>query len=386
MDGRFLSLICLVILLPVTRAQDVQNTFAPETQPQLLVLVDGKVVKGQLTPRPDGYDVQLQAGRMFIESSRIRFACRDLEHAYEQMKSAHTLQTPEHHMDIAKWCLANQMPHNARREILDALRLDPNRTDGRRMLESILESESAPPAAARPRTSGVTEFAPGLYQPDPAEVKSLGGLSRPVAQEFTRHVQPLLMNKCASSGCHGGVENGRPFRLSNAHRSTSPLIAERNLASVLRQIDFERPAESPLLQALDGTHGNSATPLFRGRAGAVQMRTLRDWVNALVRDISPETASDSSAENLVARDSRVGIPPVTADEDAPAHGRFLSTEVTDRRMLQETRRSMAQDPFSPAVFNAKYHSDRPATVTRTSASPPDRPTSAESSYSAGDTE
>ena len=46
------------------------NSARPHT---LLVLVDGKVLRGRLVPRPDGYDVSTTSGRVFISSDRVRF-------------------------------------------------------------------------------------------------------------------------------------------------------------------------------------------------------------------------------------------------------------------------------------------------------------------------
>ena len=60
------------------------------TTPKMLVMVDGTVLEGRFTPRPDGYDMTTRAGRMFIGSDQVRFTALDLADAYQRM------QGPQH--------------------------------------------------------------------------------------------------------------------------------------------------------------------------------------------------------------------------------------------------------------------------------------------------
>jgi hypothetical protein len=361
MDGRVSALLLAVAFLTPAGAQDADElryADAEPQQPSILVLVDGQVMAGSFIPRPDGYDVQVAGGRLYVESSRVRFVANDLNHAYQLMRSAHSKLTPEIHMEIARWCLNNHMPEQAKREVLDALKFDPNRADGRRMLQALtadVQSGEAPTAG-----SGVTEFSRAADLSRPAgEMRSLAGLSRSVAQDFTRHVQPLLMNKCASAGCHGGTGK-TGFQLVSAHRGTNPLIAERNLAAVLSQIDLSDPELSPILAVTAGAHGNSATPLFRGRAGAAQVNALRSWVLAASDDIAPyasRTQREGSARPVLTRASH------TQQRSAEMpHGRERSTAESDETLLEAAHRANADDPFNPDEFNQKYHPGRMTAV------------------------
>jgi len=354
MDGRVSALLLAVAFLTPVGAQDADEVTYSEAetrQPSILVLVDGQVMAGSFVPRPDGYDVRVAAGRLFVESSRVRFVANDLNHAYQLMRSAHTKLTPEVHMEIARWCLNNRMPEQAKREVLDALKFDPNRADGQRMLQALTANEQS--ADAPTTGTGVTEFSRAADVPRPVgETRSLAGLSRSVAQDFTRHVQPLLMNKCASSGCHGGAGK-TGFQLVSAHRGTNPLIAEQNLATVLRQIDLNAPAQSPILAVTAGAHGNSPIPLFRGRAGAAQVNTLRNWVLAASEDIAPNAAGNQSEVSDRPLFAEASHSPQGSAE--MPHGRERSTAESDETLLEAARRANADDPFNPDEFNQKYH-------------------------------
>jgi hypothetical protein len=342
---------------------------ASQKPSRLLVLVDGRIVTGQITPRPDGYDVQVDGGRMYIDSNRVRFEATNLPDAYDRMRDSIPDLTPTNHMELARWCLENKLHTQARREVLDALHLDPHRQDAKRILRAL---EHVGEESNTPQTgSGLTEY-PSLSQiPPPAvESRSLAGLSRSVAHGFVRDVQPLMMNKCANSGCHGKGTKTQ-FQLTSAHRGSTPAIAERNLAAVLKQIDFSQPTTSPFLRIGGEAHGNMAASAFPGRSGAAQIRILQEWVMLAANDISPQAASVS--ENQPVQKSRPaisGIQQVAATREHSAksnsmramhdrienpHARTLTTDDTDGRFLQEAKHANRQDAFSPDEFNRRYH-------------------------------
>jgi hypothetical protein len=364
MDGRctFLTMFLSGVIQGLSIAQDggTELRATPtHNSPGILVLVDGKVMTGRFLPRPDGYEVEVLGGRMFVESERVRFIARDLDDAHQRMRSSFSELTPQSHMELARWCLTNKRTDLARREVLDALHKDPNRIDAQRLLRSLVKQNEGAPGA--PGGSGLTEF-PSLANPSVPvpEARSLAGLSRSVAQDFTRHVQPILMNKCSNAGCHG-VRSVSSFQLTPSTRGTSVSIAERNLAAVTKQIDLTRPSSSPLLTTLEGNHANSTTPIFLGRSGAVQMKTLRDWVGAVSNDIAPELN-----EEVRERQERIQLASMTktqqpeadpaTDENMMApHGRVLTTTETDVRFLQKASRANARDAFDPSIFNQQFH-------------------------------
>lgn len=342
-----------------------EQASSSQNSAKLLVLVDGRIVMGQITPRPDGYDVQVDGGRMYIDSNRVRFEATSLPDAYDRMRDSIPELTPTNHMDLARWCLENKLHTQARREVLDALHLDPNREDAKRMLRAL---EHVGDDSTRAQTgSGLTEY-PSLSKiPPPAiETRSLAGLSRSVAHGFVRDVQPLLMNKCANSGCHG-TGTTTQFQLTSTRRGSTPAIAERNLAAVLKQIDFSQPTTSPLLRTGSEAHGNMAASAFPGRSGAAQLRKLQEWVRLAANDIAPQAALIAETRPVKKSPTASGIQQVSATNEKPAglhsmrdrvenpHARTLTTDDTDGRFLQEAKYANRQDAFSPDEFNRRYH-------------------------------
>ena len=344
---------------------------AGETRPaaMLLVLVDGQVISGHVTPWPDGYDIQVSAGRMYINSDRVRFAAASLPDAYDRMRDSIPEFTPTNHMELARWCLGNKLYTQARREVLDALHLDPNRDDAKRMLRALEQIGEQSQAAIT--GTGLTEYPSQTEIQRPAiETRSLAGLNRSVAHSFVRDVQPLLMNKCATSGCHGTSATSQ-FQIVSTHRGSTPAIAERNLAAVLKQIDFSNPPASPLLKIGEQAHGNMASSAFPGRSGAMQFSVLQNWVRQASHDIAPDAtaapAEQGGAESEVAQSGirqvaatnesrgRAELPRLLEDAPGNPHARQLTTDDTDGRFLQQARYANRRDAFSPDEYNRRYH-------------------------------
>ncbi len=364
----------LLAMQSLLRGQD-EGTAAPlgaqQSGQRVLVLVDGQLMENPFLVRPDGYDVQVAGGRLFVESSRVRFVAKSREDAYVQMRRSYPSLTPEVHMTLARWCLTNSLPDQAEREVLDALHLDPNRQDARRLLQSILQSRETDPDT--PPATGVTQY-PSLKLsalPQP-EARSLAGLSRPLAQSYVRHIQPLLSNKCATAGCHG-VNAQSEFQLTSTRTGSQPLTAERNLAAILKQVDLAHPSRSPLLSVAISTHGGMREPAFRGRSGSQQQQMLKQWVLSAAAEIAPEQNQESLESESIVRlasaesevvDNSVGEfadaetgDSVTMDQRQreAAHGVRRRAGESDEEFRKAAWRANARDAFDPAVFNRRFH-------------------------------
>ncbi|MDG1895902.1 MAG: hypothetical protein P8J37_13430 [Fuerstiella sp.] len=354
---RLISLIAFVTLNGTPLSSDElplrRNTGQKQT---LLVLNSGRVVSGQLTPRTGGYDVQLPAGRMFVGSQQVRLQAHSMDDAYRRMRSSLNEHTPNTHMELAKWCLANKMSTQARSEVLDALHLDPNRDDAKRMLEALMREQHRASTGTDPRQTiqnghrsynSVTLVHPSIMP----ERRSLGGLPKSLAKTFSQTVQPIVVNKCGNARCHGVGQN--TFTVFPINGGSTSRIAEQNLAAMLNQIDLENPSQSPLLQATKGNHGNSRRMVFAGQTGGRQAATLRTWVTDVAREISPssaafETQVDQPTTGTTAADSPT---PRALMQSTPGGHRAAEKETFVRDAVVATR----HDEFNPELFNQRYH-------------------------------
>lgn len=364
MDGARSMLLAVFLCLAVPAAAQSPATAArPARSSELLLLADGQLIELPFSTRPDGYEVRFPGGPQFIESSRVLCVAGSREDAWRHLRSTFSSWTPEIHLSLARWCIRNKLEDCAERELLDALNLDPNRTEAMELLEKVTGRRLANSRGnAGQRGSQQIPGAPGMAAA--ASALSLGGLSTENARNFVRRIQPLLSNRCSATGCHGPGTVSE-FRFSSIRNGSTPLTAERNLAAVLEQVEPADPLRSPLLVKADQLHGGMQEPAFRGRVGAQHRQMLRDWVEAAVADLHPEltvvdTPPDPTAA-LPAEDSRVGASSSAAasaenrEATELAHGRPAERAAADQRFLRQAVRAVASDPFSPASFNDRFH-------------------------------
>ena len=357
---RLVAAICAVMMIAVPTCPAQNGTGAPGTsvqqqtppqpqprplsRPNLLVLKNGRVVRGTITPRPGGYDIRKPVGTMFIGSTAVRFEATDMADAYQKMRSTFNHLTPETHMQIAQWCITNQQIGAARVELLDALHLEPANEKARRMLKR-LEANVVP---QRKKVETRTIEQRRMDRLIKADRESLGGLTEKQAATFVSRVQPIMERRCGNASCHGGSSSTN-FKLTRSRGRSSRLVSERNLAVVLKQIDFRNTPNSPLLRVLSEPHTRDGRPVLPDRSGSVQKKIIIDWVNSVatkdgtkpplpgeVRSLSKSEAPDSS----------------TTTQPISAARALTESEI---KTVKELRKSNEEDPFDPAEFNRKHH-------------------------------
>lgn len=344
-----------------TRADD-----APLDSPSLgakegvLLLRNGNVVTGKILNSGDVYQVERPGGRMSVPAVLVRHEARTLVEVYNKLREgARERGVAEAHLSLARWCITNHLLGEAKRELEDALVLEPEYTAARDMLRRVekLQADSEYDAA-NVRKPAETVL-PAAYMRDDAE--SLAGLDTETVREFSRRIQPILMNNCAATGCHH-AESQTGFRLQRVASgiSTTRNSTERNLAEVLEQIDIESPGKSPLLAVARKNHGRIGRTAFTGPYGQKQLAELTGWVEHAAR--LQEARGNRSAEDSARRSS---IEQVAASDD-PDRARPEPSAARLRReaSVRDLRRSdfsenrgqgagapRSSDPFDPSDFN-----------------------------------
>lgn len=276
-----------------------QPTLAGVERPQkVIVLNTGRVILGDLVDRPGGYLVKERFGSAVIPYGKVRVTAADLPDAYRKLKDMVKEPNASTHLALAEWCRDNRLYGSAKFEIKQALMLEPERRDARQFLRELEdELEHGPPASRGGivRTRGVIEKATEAAYPgqpwkarlDDAhgnfnrqQPESTAGLTPELVKSFVREVQPMLLHKCGNVQCHGQAATN-DFRLTPAHRGRSgfSIFTERNISSVLREIDPQQPSHSPILvSAFQPKHGDTHKPIFSGRLADQHQETLRRWV------------------------------------------------------------------------------------------------------------
>lgn len=268
------------------------------TAERLLVLNNGRIVKGVVKKSAGGYLLEKPNGSLLVPFEQVKFEATDLSHAYRKLRASLPERSATNHIALARWCLLQQLHEEARMELRDALVLEPSRNDARSMLrrlEEILNPDD-PLHLSLPASTPLTSD--GFALP---EVHSLSGLSHASARAFVSQVQPTLMNKCGNASCHG-PEVDNDFRLTPVRiGQTSRVVTERNLAVILNYIDVDAPRNSRLLTEPVGNHGSTGRAIFHGLGAAEQRNSLRDWVFAVAAELAAQERQKQEAPTIARR-------------------------------------------------------------------------------------
>ena len=125
---------CFVCFARTTSAQDADATLDRSTD-RLLLLMNGRVIKGRPSDNFDGYVVEKPTGKLLISTDQVRLEATSLQEAYRKQRKTMLVPTAENHFALAQWCLLYKLFHESRQELRDALELKPSYEPARRMLQ-----------------------------------------------------------------------------------------------------------------------------------------------------------------------------------------------------------------------------------------------------------
>ncbi len=333
-------------------------------EPTYIQLQNGNVVFAELHPEGDRVRITGEGSEWYLPKSQVVRTASSLEELYAAALAPLSEDDIPRRIALADWCLRYSLQAHAT-ELLAGLTKEAP-ADGR---VELLRRRIA--LAERP-TPTVLKSAP---QPADAEAKRIAkaaqvnALPPGVVEDFTRRVQPILVNNCTASGCHrpgGGqqLELHRELLFGNSdQRSTTA-----NLISVLAAIDRTNPEASKLLAALREPHAGSLTPRLDGRRGALR-EEIEAWTNRVAgQPKEPQTIAKARAPR---RDEAVEPAayeeqPLTSAEEVriareveewaaanePKHHARPQFGVR-LRPVKPAKKPQPRDEFDPAEFNQR---------------------------------
>ena len=346
----------------------------PELGQGVLLLRNGQMIEGKITHADGHYQANFADGEIRLRDADVEFYCHTLEEGYQRKRAGIQLGNAHDHLQLAQWCEQHGLYRFATDELRDAAAIEPNHPMIG-VLQRRLQMAMEPPQPS-------AETAAHAGQGPTAE--DLDRLTRGMAtgsvEAFSQYVQPLLMNHCTASGCHG-PQSETKFRLMRAafNQPAGRRLTQRNLHAVLQYIDYGVPQSSRFLTAISGPHGPVRTPIFTDHQ-AGQYKRLVDWVNLVTRQPG---GAEATASIVAGKDA---MPPAHAAEDAAAPRPLSSTANRARPLLRPSREgkpgpvraasaTVAEDaaapadppaklpkadPFDPEVFNRQYAPKPPA--------------------------
>jgi len=306
-----------------------------ETVEGILVMRTGAVVHGKIARSGELYKIVSPYGQMHVPVELVKLRCANLDEAYAKLReTALSHKSANAQITLARWCLTNHLDRQARQELREALVLEPDRADAKRLLRETEDSINskdnggnatqlaAAGRGARTSISSVNSAASSTATGIDNDAVTLGGLSREQALQFTRRIQPLLVNSCASAGCHSR-ESQSGFRLSHVSpgANSNRNATEQNLAQILEHVDLKKPKASLLLTIPKRHHGRNGRSLFAGQRGEEKLSELENWVVAIARDEMQRNQHDARRKSPDER----AKPGPTDESRSPAGGRSVAS-------------------------------------------------------------
>lgn len=312
----------------------------------VLLLRNKNLLAGQIVRRGDRYHVVAPGAQFSVPAAQVWRCCRSAEDAYQFLRSTHRRLLARDHLRLAQWCLRNDLLTQAARELLDArtlqsdLPLLPTLERQLRQRLRLAAADETDHVEGDPRGQSPEASATPVRQDRPllreSPATGLIDATREVRADFARRVQPMLIQSCASSGCHApdGTEQFQLNRLALAGGGHAELT-RRNLAAVLAELTAEKPEQSRLVEHARREHGTTtrrSTPLKRR-----QTILLLEWTrSALGIDPTPEPVANPEVASVPADVAVVpaGYESMTLDET-------VEPEIIPR------------DRWDPAIFHAE---------------------------------
>ncbi len=322
-----------------------------------VLLRSGQVMYGKA--RQDGEKIIIEGPTSTVRLHRRDVACwgDSVASLYQYRIDHRPAQSSQSRMEDAKWCMDNGLYSEAATElnvIRESIGNHPRIAELERRLE-ILRDQAKQQAADKSRVvpAGATTVPEPM--PDTAAVNLPRQLfSTPAMQRFTASVQPMLLNRCATAGCHGARPSAKPHLEGWRFGTTAP-ITNRNLQEVGQYINESVPLESRLLRMATSPHGGSMV-LSAGTDQPLRDR-LQEWVilaSGQTTQSAPSIASPSANGMIPMQQVPVMMAPPTIAPGSTVPASSQAPAGAPQGTNAPKRLPTISDPFDPEVFNRTY--------------------------------
>ncbi len=260
-----------------------------------LLLSNGKVIRGEIVEdTPAGlYRLRQRGGTVPYPKLMVDKAAGSVEELYRFRVDRLPVGDPDERIKLVRWCLTENLPAQAREQLLAVQAMCPGDAEVDRMLANLRANEGrADPDVKQASVEMPRGEAPGSLDPrvfvkvqkrfnGPPVIFDLSpGQAVRRAGQFVDVVQPVLQQSCVK--CHNEQYPGQ-FQLveiKNRRDLRDPNIARANLDATLRLVNPDDPSRSDLLSAGLVPHGGSKNAIFRG-PNDVQYQRIDAWVKSL---------------------------------------------------------------------------------------------------------
>jgi hypothetical protein len=203
-------------------------------------------------------------------------------------------------------------------------------------------------------------------------------LPKPFVGFYRKRIEKIFANGCSAAKCHEPVANVMPLLRRSRAEAIPKSMSMRNLYQVSKQLDLNRPLESPLYLASTQPHAGNSKPLIE-KSSKQDVMLIR-WLELLGGDMTSKQVADETEKTAVPAPNVPSLVPLAELEasllnsESPKHPNPLSplTETESPigspigspirsaigdipELGNEAPTFKPRDPFDPEIFNRKHH-------------------------------
>jgi hypothetical protein len=379
----------------------VDAVLASAGQPRYILLKNDRVQFGNVRIVSRFIEVELgKDSKVSLAQDQVAFVGESLESMYQFKKTGVPRWATGDHLQFGHWCLRNGLLEHAIEHYLQIDKRDKshpkvkllgveleNRVladDSFRRMVGLPPNEPSKPAASAGRTTLTESKSFNTQSPSNVMVVTansegtLEAVHPEVARYFQERVQPILINRCSQSACHG-VSSTSAFRLIEPKGKSRARISSENLKSALGQLQLVN-GNAKLVMYATQPHGLQ-TEAGISPTEAHLVEELRRWIRFVENPVATAGGVSNPIENEMSAAARLtqivpgtmqlqSVPKQTAsspDKEAPAKPSMREIDELEaqlNRALAEDpshrSQSTSGDPFDPAEFNRQVSQQKSA--------------------------
>lgn len=359
------------------------------TVPRFFLLKSGLMLEASGAKSETHYEVKAEFGSMLVPIENVEFIGESREQIWQHKKRQVDPANCTQLMKLAEWCFSNNFQKEGLEQYHLALKVVPNDQLAGFIRQRIAAAETQSASFGEKMNmpeSGI--HVAELPDDDPEWTRWVNGVPSSVFDTFSKKVQPILVQRCASAACHGS--SGENQYKINIPRQSGGRTTNMNLRSSVQWIDTENPSNSPLLSALVTSHAGKKA-LFSVESD--QYHNFIEWIQLAAKelpgDLNPQLAARLKDQPQDRQDSSPHSGPSRSTLPAPIKTEALPQHLQKSLAAQETGTAapinimnpadysptrlvvpnvpVAEkpttpkhgmiDPFDPNRFNALYHAD-----------------------------
>lgn len=306
----------LALLVAIAPAAEPPAAEGTSENTRCVLLKNDHCLSGLVRQLGDQVVIEISPGaRVSKPAKEVEFIADDLEGVYRHKLARYSRLGPGENMRLARWCLSVGLNEHAAKHFLDVNREAGSnplvKQLGVELREQLLKDEAfrsylglAP--LSSPGTSAgevQTASASGIPEETP--------LIPAVAAAFTDRVQPILINRCSQSGCHG-LSATNQLKIIQPIGTARARISEQNCRSALQFIEVDQSNMSALLRYAMTKHGIQKQPSIATQETEL-IEALQSWTTLARNPVLAAVDTGSSASGGAVQAVYTGNSPKSAN-------------------------------------------------------------------------